>query len=327
MIRLSTASVQRARRALSLILLSGAMLSTVADVRAAQPLKVTFGGSDVYCLFDPSCQVTSSVLATAFLLPNTNGSGILSTRTFAASPGSDAAGWWGYEYRIDLRGTDATTGLTCIDNLRVKLGTPLSALDYDGDGTTGDQVYQLALDFIGDNTIVTSAEQDGVYVTFHFGVPVCAGAPVGDVSTVIGVLASGPPIDVVADLETESGDVIHVGARGPNLALSASYKLTLLYDNVVALPPGGFIAPTMNAAEGRRQAMLNRIAAASRLVENGRNLPAVQLVERLASLADGGPDDWVQDDPSTPMDERIHLLQMIQEAKQALDDCRLEGCR
>jgi hypothetical protein len=126
------------------------------------------------------------------------------------------------------------------------------------------------------------------------------------------VVAGAPPRSVLADLQTEDGGLIQTGARAPNLSLKFSF--TLLYDTIVTLPPNGFIAPTANAGEGRRESMLNRVNAALALAEGGNVLPAVQLLERLLELTDGDADDWVQDDPETRgVDERLNLYGIIQE--------------
>jgi hypothetical protein len=299
-------------RMAALTVVSLAMSSNVADLRAGVGLTVVVAGPDFYCLFDASCAVSATTTSSTFTIPGMAGQGVLHTRTFAASAGSPAEGSYGYEYQIDLSGVTGTTGLNCIDAMRIKVGAPLATLDYDGDGTVGDQVYLAGP--IGGNNIVSIATREGSYVTFSFiGNVVCPGPPVGDTTVVFGVVASGPPMSVLAELQPFVGGSILTGARAPNLIPTASFKLTLLYDTIATLPPGGIIAPVPQAGEGRRRAMLNAVNTALRHLENGNALPAVQSLTRLLSLTDGDADDWVQDDPDTRVNEQTNLLQIIQE--------------
>ena len=312
--------MKRLNRIASLLAVSLVLSSNVADLRAGVTLNVVIAGPDFLCLFDASCSVTPVETTSTFTVPGMVGTGVLYTRTFAASAGSPAAGSFAYEYELDLSGVEGTSGLNCIRTVTIKLGAPLATLDYDGDGVTGDQVYVAGP--VGDKNFVTQAERNGPFVTFDFiGNLVCPGPPTGDTTVRFGVLAGGPPRGVLADLESFDG-VIQAGARGPNLALAALFKLTLLYDTIVTLPPGGIIAPTLNAGEGRRSAMLNLASAALRLIEEDNFLPAVQHLERLLSLTDGGADDWVQDDVQTRVNEPTNLLQIIQEILDSLEDPR-----
>ena len=116
--------------------------------------------------------------------------------------------------------------------------------------------------------------------------------------------------------------MVQAPARAPNLTGKASFKFTLLYDTIATLPPDGFIAPSLNAGEGRRQAMLNRVNAALALAEDDNALPAVQLLERLLLLTDGDGDDWVQDDPATRVNEQMNLAVILNELIETLQDSR-----
>jgi hypothetical protein len=184
---------------------------------------------------------------------------------------------------------------------------------------------------VGGNNVVTSATREGPYVSFSFlGNFVCPGPPAGDTTVTFGIIGSGPPMSVLAELQPFVGGSILTGARAPNLIPVASFKLTLLYDTIATLPPGGIVAPAPNAAEGRRGSMLNLVNAALAFVEDESTLPAVQLLRRLQSLTDGGDDDWVRDDPTTRVDEQTNLLQIIQEIVDLLNDerdVRLVGLR
>ena len=296
------------------------LTANVADLRAGVTLKVVIAGPDFLCLFDASCSVTPIETTSTFTVPGMVGEGVLYTRTFAASAGSPAAGSFAYEYELDLSGVEGTSSLNCIRTVTIKLGAPLATLDYNGDGVSGDQVYIAGP--IGDKNFVTQAERNGPFVTFDFiGNLVCPGPPAGDTTVRFGVLAGGPPRTVLANLESFDG-IIQTGARAPNLFLAALFKLTLLYDTIATLPPGGIVAPTLNAGEGRRGAMLNLVNASLRLIEEDNFLPAVQHLERLLSLTDGGTDDWVQDDPQTRVDEPGNLLQIIQDLLDSLEDPR-----
>jgi hypothetical protein len=276
-----------------------------SPVEAAQSLQIVQASPSIYCLFSVDCAVTRTDTQATFTLEGAGGYGVLHTSTFKASPGSPAEGWWGYEYRIDLSHAEGSLAPNCIDAMRIPLGGVSVLFDYDGNGTTGEQVYLVEP---GD-TSPTLALRDGPDVTFYFDPPVCT----GDSSFTVGVAAGGPPRGVLADLQPEQGSLIQVGARAPHIGVTVEFKFSQLYYLIATLPPGGIIGPTPKAREGRRQAMLNEINAALALVENGHTLPAVRVLERLRSLADGVQPDWIQDDPGTRGNERTQVYDAIQD--------------
>ena len=71
---------------------------------------------------------------------------------------------------------------------------------------------------------------------------------------------------------------------------------------------GGLLSPLLES----RMAMEH--------VEEDRFLPAVQLLHQLLLVTDSDGDDWVQDDPQTTVHEQMNLLQIIEEAIEALEE-------
>lgn len=313
------------KHAARLVLLTCATLLLfvhAADLRAPQALKLTMTGPTFYCLFDASCNVTATETASTFTQPGMNGQGVLYTRTYAASPGSPAAGHYGYEYRIAFQNVTGYAAANCIMGVRIKLGSPLSTLDFNGDGSA-DQVFQI---FVGGGYLFSHATQDGSFITFDFdppAAPMCPGVP-GNTSVWFGVIASQPPRSVLATIETFGGDFLQVGARAPNLGI---FKLAPLYVAIARFPPSAFVAPSLNAAEGRRRAMLNIATTALRHLEEDNVLPALELLQRLVLVTDGDADDWIQDAPQTEVNEQMELYNILQDLIETLDQSRRELCR
>jgi hypothetical protein len=288
-------------------------------VEAAQALAIVQVNLDVYCLFSPTCAVVRTTTQSTFVLPGQAGTGVLSTSTFTGAPGSAAEGFSGYEYRIDLSGVVGITGLNCVNSLRIKWGTPTFLLDYDGDGTTGERAYVVSSGAPG-SVGPSLAVKEGPFVTFFFDPAVCPGAAPGegDASFPIGMVTGAAPQGVLAELTPDFGGIVQVGARAPTPSPKLRFKDTLLYETVLALPPGALVGSTPQAQEGHRRAMLNEVSAALALADDGHELAAVQLLERLLARMDGAPPDWVQDDPGTREDERALLHELVQGVIQGL---------
>lgn len=282
--------------------------------QATQSLKIVQVDQNVHCMFDPTCNVVATTTVSTFTVPGMSGTGSLYTTTFQTSPASPAAGYNGFEYRIDLQNVVGITGIKCIGSMRIALGSQPIFLDLNGDGIIADQIYVISTGGLG--TIApTLAAKDGPFVTFYFDPQICGGGSpgTGDSSFVFGALAAGFPRGVLADLQVFGGSLIETGAQAPNLANKLEFQFSLLYSTIVKLNNAAFVAPTPKAAEGKRQTMLNETNAALTLARNGNVLPAVQKLQRLLLLTDGQGSDWVRDDPTTRIDERENLFDVIQE--------------
>ena len=78
------------------------------------------------------------------------GAGFLQSRTFKGLPGSPANGWYGYEYRLDLRNAVGALNIACIDWMTISFGPVISTLDYNGDHKP-DQVFRRDQRWLGND--------------------------------------------------------------------------------------------------------------------------------------------------------------------------------
>lgn len=261
-------------------------------------------------------------MSSKFTIPGTAGEGELLVFVGSTEPGSVGDGRYDYEYHLLLGNVSGNGG--CIEAMSIKLGT-LETFDLDGDGTSGEQVYLRFPSPDPHYRVPVLATRNGPFVRFWFyGKGVCP----RDNSVAIGVLAPSPPIVTLVELEGSFDGSLQVGGLTPNLLPKLKYRFTLLYDTIATLPPGGFIAPpSMKAGEGYRRAMLNDVNAALEHAEEGRILPAVQLLQHLLLRTDGDGDDWVQDDPETRENEQTNLALILSELIEELADRDTEDVR
>lgn len=183
----------------------------------ALPLKVVqVSAPPINCVFDASCTVVVTDTTAAIHLPGSTGTGFLQSRTFRGLPGSPAAGLYAYLYRVDLRNAAGVTNIACVNSVTINFGPVVSTLDYNGDKTTGDQVFVVTGGGIG-SVGIASANQMGSNITFNFSSPVCVGSSpgAGQSSFFWGLVSGRPPRFVSATVNHTSGPALHVRARAP----------------------------------------------------------------------------------------------------------------
>lgn len=194
----------------------------VFTVTAAQaiPLSiVNVSAPPINCIFDASCTVVVNDTTAPINLPG-SGTGFLQSRTFRGLPGSPAAGKYGYEYRVDMRNAVGITNIGCVTSVTLNFGPVVNTLDYNGDGTMGDQVFVVTgggLGAIG----IASAEKVGNNITFTFSSPVCAGGSsgAGQSSFFWGLVSAARPRFVAASVTHTSGPALNIQARAPQYLL------------------------------------------------------------------------------------------------------------
>ena len=183
------------------------------------PLKVVdVNAPSVNCVFDPSCKVVVNDSTATIPIP-TGGTNFLQSRTFTGKPGAPANGLYAYEYRIDLRNAMGITHIPCISSLTIDFGPVVSTLDYNGDGTVGDQVYVVTSGGLG-SIGLASAEKEDSKITFTFSSPVCAGGHPGDGQSTFffGLVSTQQPKYVTATVKDTYGNEYNVEARAPQLS-------------------------------------------------------------------------------------------------------------
>jgi hypothetical protein len=99
------------------LVIIGVLCLAVAGTRAAPLSVVNVGAPAINCLFNTNCVVVVDDSTNLITLPGGTGSGFLQTRVITGEPGSLAAGLFGYEYRIDLRGIIASNTQPCLTNI------------------------------------------------------------------------------------------------------------------------------------------------------------------------------------------------------------------
>ncbi len=194
--------------------LAAAIVASLAPAARAGALKIVeVAAPPVNCVFHPSCTVGVVDSTGKIPLNFAAGSPFLQSRTFTGAPGTPAAGFTGYEYRIDR--TSAAGAVDCLLGLVVDFG-PVETLPYKA-GTTA-QVYVVTQGGLG-SVGVTSAEQDGEVIQFAFAKPLCVENTVGHgVSTYFfGLVSQSPPHKVAAGMwGFGTSGFISLDARAPN---------------------------------------------------------------------------------------------------------------
>ena len=197
-------------------LITTALLVCLAPFAAkAATLKiVNVGAPAINCVFNAACTVSISDLKDNVPL-SAGGTGIFQSRTFKGLGGSPAAGFFAYEYRLDLHNAVGVTALSCVDWVSLGFGPVVSTLDFNADKKP-DQVFVVTNGGLG--TIgLASAVQTGSAIRFKFKTPVCAGSSPGkgDSSFFWGLVSKKPLTSVTATIHETSGVTHAVKARAP----------------------------------------------------------------------------------------------------------------
>jgi hypothetical protein len=184
----------------------------LAHPAAAQNLnRVDVNAPRINCVFNTTCRVTVTDLATPYL-----GNGLLQSRTFQAAPGSPAAGKWVYQYRIDIRNVAGTTAIPLVTTLSMPVAAPIVSMDYNGDGNATDQVFIITSGGLG-SVGPSTAWLHGDTLHFTFSPPVAGGsAPgAGQSSYFFGFVTESAPSDVAARIEANVAPGVFLAARAP----------------------------------------------------------------------------------------------------------------
>lgn len=198
-----------------LLTLAAALAATDAAAQALN--RVNVSAPQINCVFNTSCTVTVTDLATPYL-----GSGFLQSRVFQSQPGSPAGGKWVYEYRVVL--TDvAGSPVPAVTSLSVPVAAPVVSMDFNGDGNATDQVFIVTgggLGVVGPS----SAYLHGDTLHFAFSPPVSGGSTAGggQSSFFFGIVVDSPPTDVGARIESNVASDVFLAARGPEWRASGA---------------------------------------------------------------------------------------------------------
>jgi hypothetical protein len=191
-------------------------LSAATTVQAVPLVVVNVSAPPINCVFDASCTVVVNDTTAPINLPG-SGTGFFQSRTFRGLPGSPAAGKYAYLYRVDLRNAVGTLSLGCVNSVTLNFGPVVSTLDFNNDGTPGEQVFVVTGGGIG-SVGLASADRVGNNITFTFSSPVCAGNGPGrgQSSFFWGLVSVAPPRFVPASITHTLGSALSVQGRAPN---------------------------------------------------------------------------------------------------------------
>lgn len=191
--------------------LLGSCLILFATAALAQPLSiVTVSTPAINCVFNPACKVTVQDLSSPIWVK-----GFLQSRNYQAAPGSPAAGFWVYEYRIDLRDVVGITSIPFITTLTINFG-PDAKFDFNGDGVK-DDVFVVTKGGLG-NVGLLSAVRSGPNITFTFKPPVGGGSAPGkgDSTFFFGLVSKFPRHVVITSANNSLGPPLTPKAWTPN---------------------------------------------------------------------------------------------------------------
>lgn len=206
------------------------ILTTGCQKREIHLKIVNVSASSVYCLFDPSCKVTTTENSTTPIPIQVEGAAFIESRTFSGKPGTPAAGLYGYEYRIDLEKAVTTKYMPCIRSMALDFGPIVDTLDYNGDKETGDLIYVVTSGGPG-RIGIEHAHGWTNRIMVYFDSPICVGASGGhgDSTYFFGLVSAQPPGSVTATLK-ETVDLT---------AASSKLKNSPAYDVLVRAPQIG----------------------------------------------------------------------------------------
>ena len=191
--------------------LLGVTLLLLASAAVAQPLTVVHVSAPaINCVFNPACKVTVQDLSAPLFVK-----GFLQSRNYKAAAGAPAAGFYVYEYRIDLRDVVGITFIPYVTTLTINFG-PNARFDFDGNGSK-DDVFVVTKGGLG-NVDVASAVRSGANITFTFKPPVAGGSAPGkgDSTFFFGLVSKYPRHNVTASAANNAGPPLMLNAWAPN---------------------------------------------------------------------------------------------------------------
>ena len=176
----------------------------------------------------------------------------------------------------------------CVKSLTIQFGPAASRLDFDINGTRGDQVYVVTTGGFGSNAPSEITLKDGKLVLL-FSPPLCP----GDSSLSVGLVSRGAPRDLPAKLKLSTGDKVLTMARAPQVARSIDCDFSKLSEAIRDLRSRDILAPNNNAREGRRTALLNMVQAAQDAAKAGNIDNVTAALAAILDKTDGGRNDWL----------------------------------
>jgi len=222
-----------------------------------------------------------------------------------------------YHYRTNL--TTCETNITttpgspaCVKSLRFHIGSVVTRLDLNGDGTNTDNVYVVTSG--GSGTVApSSVEWDDNDLVVYFSPPLCA----GDSSFAVGIVGRTAPTTVKASLKMTAGSdrsAKVLAPREPNFECDFEDLAKAIRN----LRTRDFTGADDTEREAHRAALLDIVQLAS---EAGSLDNVAEALAALLQRTDGHGQDWVTSDGRDKIKDEIKaLLKCLEKAQDAEDD-------
>ncbi|MDQ3281656.1 MAG: hypothetical protein M3Q69_09610 [Acidobacteriota bacterium] len=186
------------------------LLAAALAVPAMALNVVNTSAPQINCVFTTTtpCTVSGTDYVSTFM----GGAARLQSRIYQGAPGSTAAYKWVYQYRIDLTQVAGVTYPPSADQLAIYNFGPVLHYDYDFNGSSTDEVFNIASGGLGTKG-VTSAYYSGSFLYFVLGSAVFAGSYPGggESSYFFGVVSDYAPVLRTVWVHTDSGWVSMTG--------------------------------------------------------------------------------------------------------------------
>jgi hypothetical protein len=170
---------------------------------------VSISAQEINCIFDTSCQPSTTDSVSLIPLAGVTGRAAAHTRTIPGGDMSRGAGKVAYLYRVNLT---AALGNRCISALKIPFGA-IEKMPYTERGPYADLfvVVSGSLGSIG----LSAAERNGNLISVTFSKPVCAGVRPGEgeSSLFFGLSAAEAPKLVWAEVDVASASSTGVQVR------------------------------------------------------------------------------------------------------------------
>ena len=227
-------------RKFSFALIVTALIVTGVNAFSAQavPLNIVeVAAPSINCKFHVTCSVVVEDTTDDIVL-SAGGINFLQTRTIKAKAGSPADGMYGYLYRLDMTQALGIVDISCVETLTLDFGHVVNGLDYNNDGTFGDEVFVINRGGLG-SIGIASADKNANMIKFTFASPVCAGSQsqAGDSSYFFGLVSTQEPRFLTA---TVRDDLVPVD-RPVEVRVPDPAKFQLYWPNVFDLNEDRFL--------------------------------------------------------------------------------------
>lgn len=200
-------------RSMRLILVSLVTLALAAPAFAYNVVNTSW---TFQCLFSSTCSVSVTDYVYEFPVSGGSGNGRLQSRVFQGQSGTQGAGKWVYEYRINMTPVGGLTYPPYADMLAIDSWGAIRQYDFNGDGIATDEVFNITSGGVGTRA-VTASWFGSPWTFFQLGTPVYSGnyPGGGESSYFFGLVSDRAPVLRYMWVRLDSGWVLVEGYAPP----------------------------------------------------------------------------------------------------------------